>query len=164
MRTEWNGSLKSAEATGMKSPGVDSLLKDGKIGTILASGKAIEASKFYHEHLKLMRWFTTRKGSQPWDTWIEGKCEHHKEGPKDNNGCEEKEDFDELEEDEWDVCTEGELEELLLKSLYSLYKEAICKIESRGYNADEALRDVLRQSRPYGGKDVVSNIYKEDGV
>lgn len=149
---EWES--RSAEATGRKSPGVDSVLKDGEIGTSLASGKAIEASKFYQEHLKLMRWFTTRKGSQPGDTWIE----HHKEGPKDSDGCEEKEDFDELEEDEWDDCTEGELEELLLKSLDSLYKEAICKIESRGYNADEALRAVLRQGRPYGGKDAVSNI------
>ncbi|KAG6554435.1 hypothetical protein Mapa_004352 [Marchantia paleacea] len=153
---EWES--RSSEATGRKSPGVDSLLKDGEIGTSLASGKAIEASKFYQEHLKLMRWFTTRKGSQPGDTWIEGKSDHYRDGLKDSDGCEEKEDFDELEEDEWDDCTEGELEELLLKSLDSLYKEAICKIESRGYNADDALRAVLRQGRPYGGKDAVSNI------
>ncbi|KAL2643057.1 hypothetical protein R1flu_010644 [Riccia fluitans] len=149
-----NWDCRSAEAT-------DNKLKSSASEAVAAeitSGKA-----FHPEPLKLMRLFATRKGSQG-AAGDEDKSHHHIENSaadSDEEEEEEDEEDDEDEEEEYDELddwTEGELEELLLKSLDSLYKEALGKIQSRGYKPDEALRAVLRQGRCYGGKDAVSSI------
>ncbi|CAN6460275.1 unnamed protein product [Victoria cruziana] len=64
----------------------------------------------------------------------------------------------EMDGSEWGLCTEQQLEELLLKNLAFLYNEAVCKIVSLGYNEDVALKAVLRNGHCYGSGDVLSNI------
>ncbi|XP_031483751.1 MND1-interacting protein 1-like [Nymphaea colorata] len=64
----------------------------------------------------------------------------------------------EMDGSEWGLCTEKQLEELLLKNLEFLYNEAICKIVSLGYDEDVALKAVLRNGHCYGSGDVLSNI------
>ncbi|KAJ7556632.1 hypothetical protein O6H91_05G091100 [Diphasiastrum complanatum] len=58
----------------------------------------------------------------------------------------------------WDDHTESELEELLMKSLDSIYKEAASKIMSIGYSAEKTLRSLLKNGRLYGSKDAISNV------
>lgn len=55
-------------------------------------------------------------------------------------------------------CTEEQLEDLLLKHLDLVYKEAISKLVSFGYDEDLALRAILRNGHCYGTLDVLANI------
>eukprot|EP00257_Ricinus_communis_P016815 XP_015575100.1 MND1-interacting protein 1 [Ricinus communis] len=63
-----------------------------------------------------------------------------------------------LEDNGWGYCTEEQLEEILLKNLEFLYKEAIAKLVSLGYDEDTALKAILRNGHCYGGMDVLTNI------
>ncbi|CAK7356169.1 unnamed protein product [Dovyalis caffra] len=58
----------------------------------------------------------------------------------------------------WGYCTEEQLEEILLKNLEFLYKEAISKLVGLGYDEDVALKAILRNGHCYGGMDVLTNI------
>ncbi|XP_065877340.1 MND1-interacting protein 1-like [Euphorbia lathyris] len=58
----------------------------------------------------------------------------------------------------WGYCTEEQLEEILLKNLEFLYKEAISKLVSLGYDEDTSLKAILRNGHCYGGMDVLTNI------
>ncbi|WCJ20658.1 RING/U-box superfamily protein [Euphorbia peplus] len=58
----------------------------------------------------------------------------------------------------WGYCTEDQLEEILLKNLEFLYKEAVSKLVSLGYDEDTALKAILRNGHCYGGMDVLTNI------
>ncbi|WOK94946.1 MND1-interacting protein 1 [Canna indica] len=58
----------------------------------------------------------------------------------------------------WGYCTEEQLEELLLKNLDFVYKEALARLVSLGYDEDAALRAVLCSGHCYGSMDVLSNI------
>ncbi|KAJ4848019.1 hypothetical protein Tsubulata_009351 [Turnera subulata] len=63
-----------------------------------------------------------------------------------------------LDENGWGYCTEEELEELLLRNLECLYKEAVAKVVGMGYDEETALKAVLRSGHCYGGMDVLTNI------
>ncbi|KAJ8754421.1 hypothetical protein K2173_002872 [Erythroxylum novogranatense] len=63
-----------------------------------------------------------------------------------------------IDENGWGYCTEEQLEEVLLKNLEFLYKEAIDKLVSLGYDEDTALQAILRNGHCYGGMDVLTNI------
>jgi hypothetical protein len=58
----------------------------------------------------------------------------------------------------WGYCTEEQLEEILLKNLEFLYKEAISKLVGLGYDEDVASKAILRNGHCYGGMDVLTNI------
>ncbi|XP_074556309.1 MND1-interacting protein 1-like [Curcuma longa] len=58
----------------------------------------------------------------------------------------------------WGYCTEEQLEELLLTNLEFLYKEALARLVSLGYDEDAALRAILCNGHCYGSMDVLSNI------
>ncbi|KAG6782476.1 hypothetical protein NC653_008713 [Populus alba x Populus x berolinensis] len=58
----------------------------------------------------------------------------------------------------WGYCTEEQLEEILLKNLEFLYKEAVSKLVGLGYDEDVALKAILRNGHCYGGMDVLTNI------
>ncbi|KAJ6394120.1 hypothetical protein OIU77_023366 [Salix suchowensis] len=63
-----------------------------------------------------------------------------------------------LDDNGWGYCTEEQLEEILLKNLEFLYKEAISKLVGLGYDEDVALKAILRNGYCYGGMDVLTNI------
>ncbi|KAJ9152624.1 hypothetical protein P3X46_026171 [Hevea brasiliensis] len=63
-----------------------------------------------------------------------------------------------LDDNGWGYCTEEQLEEILLKNLEFLYKEAISKLVALGYDEDTALNAILRNGHCYGGMDVLTNI------
>ncbi|KDP26310.1 hypothetical protein JCGZ_22319 [Jatropha curcas] len=63
-----------------------------------------------------------------------------------------------LDDNGWGYCTEEQLEEILLKNLEFLYKEAISKLIALGYDEDTALKAILRNGHCYGGMDVLTNI------
>ncbi|CAI0470971.1 unnamed protein product [Linum tenue] len=67
-------------------------------------------------------------------------------------------DDDESNDNGWGYCTEDQLEEILLKHLEFLYKEAISQLSTMGYDEETALKAVLRNGHCYGGMDVVTNI------
>eukprot|EP01018_Ginkgo_biloba_P032344 Gb_11133 [translate_table: standard] len=79
-------------------------------------------------------------------------------GEEKQNEKEKEKGSEESEEADWGYCTEDQLEDLLMKNLEFVYNEAVCKIASLGYNADEALKAVLRNGHRYGSGDVLSNI------
>lgn len=58
----------------------------------------------------------------------------------------------------WGYCTEEQLEELLLKNLEFVYKEALSRLISLGYDEAVALKAILRSGHCYGSMDVLSNI------
>ncbi|MQL91627.1 hypothetical protein Taro_024241 [Colocasia esculenta] len=58
----------------------------------------------------------------------------------------------------WGYCTEEQLEELLLRNLDLVYREALAKLAALGYDEDLALRAVLRNGHCYGSMDALSNI------
>ncbi|KAG8634120.1 hypothetical protein MANES_17G014100v8 [Manihot esculenta] len=58
----------------------------------------------------------------------------------------------------WDYFTEQQLEEILLKHLELLYKEAISKLLALGYDEDSSLKAILRNGHCCGGMDVETNI------
>lgn len=58
----------------------------------------------------------------------------------------------------WGYCTEEQLEELLLRNLDQVYREALAKLVALGYDEDLALSAVLRSGHSYGSMDVQSNI------
>ncbi|XP_020114376.1 MND1-interacting protein 1-like [Ananas comosus] len=58
----------------------------------------------------------------------------------------------------WRYCTEEQLEELLLKNLDLVYKEALSRLVALGYDEELALRAVLCSGHCYGSSDVLSNI------
>ncbi|CAH9144454.1 unnamed protein product [Cuscuta epithymum] len=63
-----------------------------------------------------------------------------------------------VDENGWGYCTEEQLEEILLKNLEFLYKEAVVKLVSFGYEEDVALKAILKNGFCYGGMDVLTNI------
>ncbi|XP_061361443.1 MND1-interacting protein 1 [Gastrolobium bilobum] len=63
-----------------------------------------------------------------------------------------------LEETGWGYCTEEQLEEILLKNLEFIYKEAVSKLVALGYDEDVAVKAILRNGHCYGGMDVLTNI------
>ncbi|KAG1359381.1 MND1-interacting protein 1 [Cocos nucifera] len=58
----------------------------------------------------------------------------------------------------WGYCTEEQLEELLLKNLDLVYREALNRLVTLGYDEEAALRAVLCSGHCYGSMDVLSNI------
>ncbi|KAJ8499025.1 hypothetical protein OPV22_009577 [Ensete ventricosum] len=58
----------------------------------------------------------------------------------------------------WGYCTEEQLEEILLKNLDFVYKEALSRLVSLGYDEETALRAILCSGHCYGSMDVLSNI------
>lgn len=58
----------------------------------------------------------------------------------------------------WGYCTEEQLEELLLKNLDLVYREALNRLVTLGYNEEAALQAVLCSGHCYGSMDVLSNI------
>ncbi|XP_008799427.1 MND1-interacting protein 1 [Phoenix dactylifera] len=58
----------------------------------------------------------------------------------------------------WGYCTEEQLEELLLKNLDLIYREALNRLLTLGYDEAAALRAVLCSGHCYGSMDVLSNI------
>lgn len=58
----------------------------------------------------------------------------------------------------WGYFTEEQLEEILLSNLDRLYKEAVSKLVSFGYDEDVALGVILRGGHCCGGMDVLTNI------
>ncbi|CAA7411033.1 unnamed protein product [Spirodela intermedia] len=58
----------------------------------------------------------------------------------------------------WGYCTEEQLEELLLRNLDQVYREALAKLAALGYDEDLALSAVLRNGHCYGSMDAQSNI------
>jgi len=85
---------------------------------------------------------------------LEGGSGSGEEKPKER----EKESEEQPEEADWGYCTEDQLEDLLLKNLDYVYKEAVCKITTLGYTAEQALKAMLRNGHCYGSSDVLSNI------
>lgn len=85
---------------------------------------------------------------------LEGGGGSAEEKPKER----EKDSEEQPEEADWGYCTEDQLEDLLLKNLEYVYKEAVCKITTLGYTAEEALKGMLRNGHCYGSSDVLSNI------
>ncbi|KAF8101705.1 hypothetical protein N665_0201s0029 [Sinapis alba] len=83
---------------------------------------------------------------------VESSLKHHHRGLLDLNPS------GNFEDDGWGYCTEEQLEDLLLKHLECLYKEAVSKLVSLGYGEDVALRAVLSNGYCYGGMDVLTNI------
>ncbi|KAJ7011215.1 hypothetical protein D5086_001301 [Populus alba] len=75
--------------------------------------------------------------------------------PTHNNNNNSNSNFD---DNGWGYCTEEQLEEILLKNLEFLYKEAISKLVGLGYDEDVALKAILRNGYCYGGMDVLTNI------
>ena len=70
---------------------------------------------------------------------LEGGGGSAEEKPKER----EKDSEEQPEEVDWDYCTEDQLEDLLLKNLEYVYKEAVCKITTLGYTTEEALKGML---------------------
>ena len=70
----------------------------------------------------------------------------------------EKDSEEQPEEVDWGYCIEDQLEDLLLKNLEYVYKEAICKITTLGYTIEESLKGMLQNGHCYGSSDVLSNI------
>ncbi|WOK95970.1 hypothetical protein Cni_G04677 [Canna indica] len=67
-------------------------------------------------------------------------------------------DLEDVRETDWSGMTETELEELLLRTLDTAYKNAIRKITSYGYKEYIAINAILKVGRCYGCKDPIANI------
>lgn len=63
-----------------------------------------------------------------------------------------------FDESGWGYCTEEQLEEIVINNLDCVYKEAISRLVSLGYDDALALRAVLCNGHCYGAMDAVSNI------
>ncbi|KAJ6801308.1 MND1-interacting protein 1-like [Iris pallida] len=63
-----------------------------------------------------------------------------------------------FDESGWGYCTEEQLEELLLKNLDYVYKEALARLISLNYDENLALRALLSNGHCYGSMDVLSNV------
>lgn len=85
---------------------------------------------------------------------LEGGSGSGEEKPKER----EKDSEEQAEEADWGYCTEDQLEDLLLKQLEYVYKEAGCKITALGYTTEQAHKAMLRNGHCYGSSDVISNI------
>ncbi|KAL5550904.1 hypothetical protein UlMin_001080 [Ulmus minor] len=58
----------------------------------------------------------------------------------------------------WGYCTEEQLEEILLRNLENLYKEAIAKLVGLGYDEEVAIKAILRNGHCYDGMVASSDI------
>ena len=56
------------------------------------------------------------------------------------------------------ICTEDQLEAILLQKLEVLYGEAIAKITKLGYGEEGVMKAMLKNGHCYGGMDVLTNI------
>ncbi|OVA04416.1 zinc finger protein [Macleaya cordata] len=65
---------------------------------------------------------------------------------------------EEFQDADWSDLTEGQLEELVLNTLDTIFKSAIKKITASGYSEEVATKAVLRSGLCYGCKDTVTNI------
>lgn len=65
---------------------------------------------------------------------------------------------DDLHDADWSDLTEGQLEDLVLSNLDTIFKGAIKKIVACGYTEEVAIKAVLRPEICRGSKDTVSNI------
>ncbi|KAI0529073.1 hypothetical protein KFK09_001619 [Dendrobium nobile] len=63
-----------------------------------------------------------------------------------------------FDESGWGYCTEEQLEEIVINNLDCVYKEAISRLVSVGYDDALALRAVLCNGHCYGALDALSNI------
>ncbi|KAJ6797358.1 MND1-interacting protein 1-like [Iris pallida] len=63
-----------------------------------------------------------------------------------------------FDESGWGYCTEEQLEELLLKNLDYVYKEALSRLVSLNYDESLALSALLSNGHCYGSMDVLSNV------
>lgn len=63
-----------------------------------------------------------------------------------------------FDESGWGYCTEQQLEEIVINNLDYVYKEAISRLVSLGYEESLVLRAVLCNGHCYGAMDAVSNI------
>ncbi|KAK7309103.1 hypothetical protein RJT34_05582 [Clitoria ternatea] len=58
----------------------------------------------------------------------------------------------------WVLCTEDQLEEIVLKNFEIMCKDIVSKLVAWGYNEDAAVKAILQNGHCYGGMDVASNI------
>ncbi|KAJ8439516.1 hypothetical protein Cgig2_007033 [Carnegiea gigantea] len=65
---------------------------------------------------------------------------------------------DDLHDADWSDLTEGQLEDLVLSNLDTIFKGAIKKVVACGYTEEVAIKAVLRPDICKGSKDTVSNI------
>ncbi|MCL7039524.1 hypothetical protein MKW94_011077 [Papaver nudicaule] len=70
----------------------------------------------------------------------------------------EGQELEEFHDADWTDLTEGELEELVLNTLDTIFKSAIKKIIACGYSEEVAMRAILRSGLCHGYKDTVTNI------
>ncbi|KAK8947846.1 MND1-interacting protein 1 [Platanthera guangdongensis] len=63
-----------------------------------------------------------------------------------------------FDESGWGYCTEQQLEEIVIDNLDCIYKDAISRLISLGYDDTAVLRAVLCNGHCYGAMDAVSNI------
>ncbi|OIV94663.1 hypothetical protein TanjilG_25887 [Lupinus angustifolius] len=58
----------------------------------------------------------------------------------------------------WGLCTEDQLEHILLKKMEIIYNDAVSKLVALGYEEDVALRAILQNGHYHGPMDVLTNI------
>ncbi|CAL0331740.1 unnamed protein product [Lupinus luteus] len=58
----------------------------------------------------------------------------------------------------WGLCTEDQLEHILLKNMETIYKDAVSKLVALGYEEDVALRAILQNGHYHGPMDALTNI------
>lgn len=75
--------------------------------------------------------------------------------------CTDHQEYEELREPDWDQYSEGQLEEMLMNVMDTLYKDAIKRITAFDYGQEDALNAVLRNGRWNGrdaGRDALTSI------
>eukprot|EP00249_Psilotum_nudum_P024080 c29084_g1_i4 orf=378-3335(+) len=124
-----------------------------------------DACNIQHDHAVAGKYFIQGQMRIPYPgvTLGDGNYEYEKisltcEGTATSENYEEEQDFEEMQEPDWDNYSELQLEEVLLNMLDSIYKEAIKRLLSSGISEGDALKAVLRHGRCYGGRDAVSTI------
>ncbi|XP_026450009.1 putative E3 ubiquitin-protein ligase RF298 isoform X2 [Papaver somniferum] len=70
----------------------------------------------------------------------------------------EDQESEEFHDADWSDLTEGQLEELVLNTLDTIFKSAIKKIIACGYSEEVAMKAIFRSGLCYGYKDTVTNI------
>ncbi|KAI3883252.1 hypothetical protein MKX03_009939 [Papaver bracteatum] len=70
----------------------------------------------------------------------------------------EDQESEEFHDADWSDLTEGQLEELVLNTLDTIFKSATKKIIACGYSEEVAMKAILRSGLCYGYKDTVTNI------
>eukprot|EP00249_Psilotum_nudum_P024079 c29084_g1_i2 orf=338-2677(+) len=151
-----------ALSTGVASLGFNH--KDVAVSATITCGNN-EGCNIQHDHAVAGKYFIQGQMRIPYPgvTLGDGNYEYEKisltcEGTATSENYEEEQDFEEMQEPDWDNYSELQLEEVLLNMLDSIYKEAIKRILSSGISEGDTLKAVLKHGRCYGGRDAVSTI------